>query len=1188
MAEFLAENNACGQNLLRIVSMGNSIIAEILRLKDYIPDIFRLETKVDQQKYGEVIMDFSYLKIAEAQDLKIEQNPELQDLDDELRENYLDLLTRFYLAFESTHQYASDLQQFIDELNRGYYIQQTLETVLQDEEGKQLMCESLYIFGVILLIVDFHIPGVIRERLLMSYYRYSGSKSHSDSNIDDVCMLLRSTGFVAHKNTTTTINSSKSSKDAVANYPESYFSRFKFEQNFVDMVIGRLRCDDIYNQLSIYPHPDHRSTALSTQAAMLYVCLYFSPKILHSQIAQMREIVDKFFSDNWIISIYMGITVNLVDAWDQFKAAKAALMPVIETDAIKGFCLLHKEKMEKILKQSKEILRDGVLTDYFVLQNITKIINLIRQCNVSLRWYFTHASPIIYEISRGSVTQKVEQIVKLVRSELHYEESDLFELLLNCSQLELVVKEILRTLMQEKTQRWNDFKKEALDRVNELSEAFSGSRPLSKIESNPQLKLWFAEIAQEIEKLNCDNVNISGRTLIQLIQALEEVQEFHNLQANMQVKQYLMETREYLTRMIQIINVKENILINIQLISDLSYAWHLIDRDFTSIMQDSIKKQPKSVIRLRAAFLKLASALEIPLMRINQAKSEDLISVSNYYSSELANYMRKVLQIIPETMFNLMARIIQLQTDVLKEIPTRLEKDKLKEYAQFEDRYTVAKLTYSISVFTEGILMMEKTLVGVIELDPKQLLEDGIRKELVKHLANALNVGLIFTANAKQKYATVELETKLAQLAKTMDGYRRSFEYIQDYLNVHGLKILQQELTRVINYNVEKECNAFLRNKIQDWQSQYQSTTIPIPTFPPLQGDLSKSNNFIGRLAFEILQCTDPQNTIYLDLKAAWYDKKPPHKEVLDSRLFYKVREAIGPAGLVGLDRLYTYMFAADLKKNLDKLQRNIENDKMWSTTLANLTADLESKQFVNLTAGNPLKFYATYHQRWLKVWPTMIEWILQLGHKQILRQQLAFELNRSSKVNAKNLESVLETFNRSILNELENQETQQKFKDNKLLVDIKDYLMYTGSYEPLEQIFVLSKNSHNVALFFFLVIIAHITRLQFSLQTQSLVAKSTKDQIDGTPLLTGLITILQQYHKDVKLMFITYLCQYVKVLVETNLSNKHELCNEAITTLHFLDIFVRKTKLPRQVLSERLPLIILNQYEYLGLSLKS
>ncbi|XP_075161165.1 WASH complex subunit strump [Haematobia irritans] len=1187
MVEFLAENNACGQNLLYIVSMGNSIIAEILRLKDYIPDIFRMESKADQEKYREIIMDFGYLKIAEAQDLKIEQDAALQDLDDEVRENNLELLTRFYLAFESTHQYAKDLQQFIDELNRGYYIQQTLETVLQDEEGKQLMCEALYLFGVILLIVDVHIPGVIRERLLISYYRYSGSKSHSDSNIDDVCMLLRSTGYVSNKCHN---QSTKTIKDTVTNYPESYFGRFKFDETFIDMVIGRLRCDDIYNQLKIYPHPDHRSTALSTQAAMLYVCLYFSPKILHSQVAQMREIIDKFFSDNWVVSIYMGLTVNLVDAWDHFKAAKTALS-VIETTTIKGHCLLRKEKMEKVLKQSQEILREGVLTDFFVLQNISKIINLIRQCNFLLRWYFTHASNAIYVISQGPVAQRIEQMTKMVRLDLDYKETDLFLLLLNCSQLELEVKEILRTLMKEKSTRWNDFKKEALDRVNELSEAFSGSRPLSKIESNPQLKIWFGDIYKEISNLSCENVNVSGRTLIQLIQALEEVQEFHNLQSNMQVKQYLMETRDFLTRMMQIITVKEDILINIQLISDLSYAWHLIDRDFTTIMQDSIKKQPKSVIRLRAAFLKQASALEIPLMRINQAKSEDLVSVSNYYSTELANYMRKVLQIIPESMFNLMARIIQLQTDVLKELPTRLEKEKLKEYAQFEDRYTVAKLTHSISVFTEGILMMKKTLVGVIELDPKQLLEDGIRKELVKHLANAFNVGLIFspsTASSKQKNPTIELETKLELLAKTMDGYRRSFEYIQDYLNVHGLKLLQEESNRVINYNVERECNAFLRNKIQNWQSKYQSTTIPIPIFPPLQGDLSKSNNFIGRLAYEILLCTDPRNTIYLDVKAAWYDKKPPHKEVLDSRFFYKMREAIGPAGLVGLDRLYTYMFVADLKKNLEKLQYNIENDKMWSSALSQLTIEIESKDFPGLYASNPLKFYATYHQRWLKVWPTMVDWILEVGHKQILRQKLAFELNRSSKVNAKNLESSLETFNRSLLNELENKETQQKFKDTSLLVDVKEYLLYTGSYEPLEEVFILTKNTHSISLFFFLFILAHISRFQFSQQIQSLVVKSHKDSLDAGPLLVGLLTILQQFHRDVKIMLLTYLCQYVAVLVETNLSAKHELCPEVITTLHFLEMFMRKSQLPRSVLIERLPVIILNQYEYLGLSIKN
>lgn len=41
MAEFLAEDNACGQNLLQIVAVGNAIIAEILRVKDYIPDLYR-------------------------------------------------------------------------------------------------------------------------------------------------------------------------------------------------------------------------------------------------------------------------------------------------------------------------------------------------------------------------------------------------------------------------------------------------------------------------------------------------------------------------------------------------------------------------------------------------------------------------------------------------------------------------------------------------------------------------------------------------------------------------------------------------------------------------------------------------------------------------------------------------------------------------------------------------------------------------------------------------------------------------------------------------------------------------------------------------------------------------------------------------------------------------------------------
>lgn len=68
------------------------------------------------------------------------------------------------------------------------------------------------------------------------------------------------------------------------------------------------------SQVSAYPLPEHRSTALATQAAMLYVILYFDASILHTQQAKMREIVDKYFPDNWVkfnfvLNLFSGFNV---------------------------------------------------------------------------------------------------------------------------------------------------------------------------------------------------------------------------------------------------------------------------------------------------------------------------------------------------------------------------------------------------------------------------------------------------------------------------------------------------------------------------------------------------------------------------------------------------------------------------------------------------------------------------------------------------------------------------------------------------------------------------------------------------------------------------------------------------------------------------------------------------------------
>lgn len=66
-------------------------------------------------------------------------------MDEELRENYTEILTRFYKAFESVYKYMLDVNRMLEDLEEGVFIQQTMDSVMQNEDGKQLMAESLFL-----------------------------------------------------------------------------------------------------------------------------------------------------------------------------------------------------------------------------------------------------------------------------------------------------------------------------------------------------------------------------------------------------------------------------------------------------------------------------------------------------------------------------------------------------------------------------------------------------------------------------------------------------------------------------------------------------------------------------------------------------------------------------------------------------------------------------------------------------------------------------------------------------------------------------------------------------------------------------------------------------------------------------------------------------------------------------------
>jgi WASH complex subunit strumpellin len=95
-----------------------------------------------------------------------------------------------------------------------------------------------------------------------------------------------------------------------------------------------------------------------------------------------------------------------------------------------------------------------------------------------------------------------------------------------------------------------------------------------------------------------------------------------------------------------------------------------------------------------------------------------------------------------------------------------------------------------------------------------------------------------------------DMEQRLHTVGRKLSSLKQSLEYIQDYLNIYGLKVWQEEVCRIINYNVEQERNEFLKKKVYDWQSVYQSTEAPIPSFPrPQTHDQGSFVNFTGRTA---------------------------------------------------------------------------------------------------------------------------------------------------------------------------------------------------------------------------------------------------------------------------------------------------------------------------------------------------
>lgn len=127
---------------------------------------------------------------------------------------------------------------------------------------------------------------------------------------------------------------------------------------------------------------------------------------------------------------------------------------------------------------------------------------------------------------------------------------------------------------------------------------------------------------------------------------------------------------------------------------------------------------------------------------------------------------------------------------------------------------------------------MEETLLGVIQVNPKQILHDGIRSYVVEQLAKTFHNIFNFEPKLlKKNDLKNHLEERLQRANQLLYGFKKSFEYVQDYIDIYGLKVWQEEFSRVMGFFTEQECNRFVREKVFPSESVYQSEEIPIPIY---------------------------------------------------------------------------------------------------------------------------------------------------------------------------------------------------------------------------------------------------------------------------------------------------------------------------------------------------------------------
>ena len=144
-------------DMIKLVARGSAIIAEILRLKDYIQEPY--SNPAEEKANKDIIIDFTYFKTGKSDqfDDKIRANTELNTKDEDFRENNIEVIERFYSLLSSIYQYITDWKTFISQISQGKYVQYTISNIVVNKayDAANVKAENAKVRPLILPVKGF-------------------------------------------------------------------------------------------------------------------------------------------------------------------------------------------------------------------------------------------------------------------------------------------------------------------------------------------------------------------------------------------------------------------------------------------------------------------------------------------------------------------------------------------------------------------------------------------------------------------------------------------------------------------------------------------------------------------------------------------------------------------------------------------------------------------------------------------------------------------------------------------------------------------------------------------------------------------------------------------------------------------------------------------------------------------------